>query len=286
MSINKINISSLRVLQLLMLLYNNSYTMQELVDAMKKETNEPCTNFLVSKYINTCRFCGIDIQKLDGKYTLLTIPFGISLSDGDLKVLQDIDTFCRNVPVNRTIRHLNSILGKINQRSDKYFSKIKFEDDDKVAELFEQCLDTGYKIELVYNDAGVEKTCCCEPLELGIEDSLPIFIVSIDGERTRFFRNDVVSIKKMDVKAAKKLETNAVVFKLKNALAKRYTLRPDEKIVNTDFDGTITVLNKTEDKETLLSRLMKYGELCEIESPKNYRKEMLDRISKTLANYQ
>ena len=75
-------------------------------------------------------------------------------------------------------------------------------------------------------------------------------------------------------------------YELKDILAKRYTLRAGERIVATSDDGSINVLNKTEDKKALLHRLLKYGKLCEVMSPRHYKKEMLSIIDKTLENYK
>ena len=61
---HKVSISSMRVLQMLQLLFEKSYTMNELMDAMSELTGEACTNFLISKYINTCRF-SINLLDID-----------------------------------------------------------------------------------------------------------------------------------------------------------------------------------------------------------------------------
>ena len=50
---HKVSISSMRVLQMLQLLFEKSYTMNELMDAMSELTGEACTNFLISKSIKS-----------------------------------------------------------------------------------------------------------------------------------------------------------------------------------------------------------------------------------------
>ena len=66
-TIGKINQASLKVLKILSLLFKKNMTMNELVDAMNDNGLGPCNNFVVSKYINTCKSCGIDIQKINNK---------------------------------------------------------------------------------------------------------------------------------------------------------------------------------------------------------------------------
>ena len=54
-TIGKINQASLKVLKILSLLFEKNMTMNELVDAMNDNGLGPCNNFVVSKYINTCK---------------------------------------------------------------------------------------------------------------------------------------------------------------------------------------------------------------------------------------
>ena len=66
---NKKNISSMQVLKTLQVLLQGNYTMQELVSILNENENEHLfNNSVISKYINTCRYCGIDIQKIHNKY--------------------------------------------------------------------------------------------------------------------------------------------------------------------------------------------------------------------------
>ena len=63
-------------------------------------------------------------------------------------------------------------------------------------------------------------------------------------------------------------------------------MREWEKLETLETDGSKIIVNKGEDLNLLLARLMKYGRECEIVSPKFYKEEMLNRINKTLSNYQ
>ena len=45
------------------------------------------------------------------------------------------------------------------------------------------------------------------------------------------------------------------------------------------------IVNKNEDLGQLVSRMMRYGNECEICSPRFLREEMIERINKTLDNY-
>ena len=276
----------MRVLQMLHLLFQKNYTMNELMEALSEITGEKCSNFLVCKYINTCRFCGIDIQKINGKYTLLKLPFGLNFSDEELKLIADIRHFCSGMRVSKTVRSINSIIKKINQRSDKYYARANVIEDDENIEKFEEAIEKGFKIEFKYTEDGKKHNILCEPLELDYDNDTLGFIVNHNGDRKRVFHADIIEITITSIKASKNMASTAVVFQLKDILAKRYTLKAGERIVDTNLDGSINVLNKSEDKKTLLHRLLKYGNLCEVISPRAYKKEMLSIIDKTLENYK
>lgn len=285
---HKVSISSMRVLQMLQLLFEKSYTMNELMDAMSELTGEACTNFLISKYINTCRFCGIDIQKINGKYTLLKIPFGYLFSEDELVLLNRIADYCSSMRASKTVRNINSVITKINQHSDKYYAKVTIPEDDKRVIAFEEAIARNNKVELIYLEGDEEKNLVCEPYDITYDDEGLCFIVYDDKDSLRIPFMNVLDIKVTKLKNFQKFSHASVTFVLKNVLAKRYTLRPEEKIID-EFDpvtGGMSVLNVTEDKQTLLSRLMKYAELCEVRYPIVYRKEMLNIIDKTLENYK
>ena len=85
----KRNQSSMQVLKTLQLLLEDNYTMSELIEKLNEKEDEPIfNNSVVSKYINTCRHCGIDIPKIHNKYFVANLPFGLDLSVRDLDLLE------------------------------------------------------------------------------------------------------------------------------------------------------------------------------------------------------
>ncbi len=282
---NKINVSSLRVLQMLQLLFEKSYSMNELTQALSEISGERCTNFLLSKYINTCRFCGIDIRKIDGKYTLLKLPFGIEFSDSVLDLFEKINEYSSKMRLGKNVRAYNSLIAKINRQSGRYYAKVEIPEEDKLIKDFEFALENGWKINIKYRNNAAEEEILCEPLEMACDGYKLAVIVNYQGEKKKILYSDIEEITVSDIKSSGNLLSTSVIFTLKNALAKRYTLRPDEKVVGISDDGSITVLNKTEDKQSLLNRLLKYDKMCEVISPRMYRKEMKNLIDKTLKNY-
>ena len=62
-------------------------------------------------------------------------------------------------------------------------------------------------------------------------------------------------------------------------------MREHETLLQSGLPDYIKVANNGEDKDKLLSRLLRYDKYCEILSPKSYRDEMKLMIEKMLENY-
>ena len=85
----KKNNSSLQVLKTYQVLLENAYTMSELVQKLNENEKEPVfNNSVISKYINTCRYCGFNIQKIQNKYHIAESPFNLNLSTEDLEIIE------------------------------------------------------------------------------------------------------------------------------------------------------------------------------------------------------
>jgi hypothetical protein len=75
-----------------------------------------------------------------------------------------------------------------------------------------------------------------------------------------------------------------VEYKLSGGLAQRYTLREHEELLRTGID-CIYIACYSENKDELLSRLLRYDKDCEIIKPQSYREEMRKMLNNMLANY-
>ena len=106
--------------------------------------------------------------------------------------------------------------------------------------------------------------------------------------------NRVYEIPVEDIKSVKQVSDSVsplsvpmtVVYRIKNRLALNYKLRDNENLDKIEDDGSKIIINKGEDLNNLLKRLMKYGTECELVSPKFMREEMIELINKTLSNYK
>ena len=85
----KKNISGMQVIKTLQVLLEGSYTMSELVDILNRnEEDQVFNNNVISKYINTCRYCGFNIIKIHNKYILTKIPFGLEFSLREIELIE------------------------------------------------------------------------------------------------------------------------------------------------------------------------------------------------------
>ena len=94
----KKNLSSIHVLKTLQILLEGDYSMQELIKLLNKnEPNENFNNSVISKYINTCRYIGINIPKINNIYYVADIPFGLELSVTDLDLLNNLQVVIKKM---------------------------------------------------------------------------------------------------------------------------------------------------------------------------------------------
>ena len=84
----KRNISSMQVMKTLQILMEDNYTMTEIIARLNTNEQEAIfNNSVVSKYINTCRYLGIDIPKIHNKYFVASLPFGLDFTDREIDLL-------------------------------------------------------------------------------------------------------------------------------------------------------------------------------------------------------
>ena len=116
----KINSSSIQVIKTLKVLLQGDYTMQELIDTLNEKEPDPVfNNSVISKYINTCRFCGFDIHKIHNKYYVSKIPFGLELSDIDVDIIKSLCAYVQDEMSSRNASLINSFFDKIRRFSNR-----------------------------------------------------------------------------------------------------------------------------------------------------------------------
>lgn len=278
----KLNISSLQVLKTLLRLFEDNYTMSELVTILNNAEKYPVfNNTVILKYINTLRFCGFNISKVNNRYYLLKIPFGIDLSNKDFEYFEYLNHIVQTRMSKKNNMIFNEFIERLNKYSNKGLVKFKEENSKIIFEDFENAIRDRRTVTFILKN---KKTIDCIPIRL-INDKKPVqFLVSEKGKEKLISSNTVAAINTTSFKYHENFTQQVVLFKITGGLAKRYTLRDTEQLVEKK-DDFIIVSNPNEPKEILLNRLLKYDYCCEIISPKTYRKDMLELLNATLKNY-
>jgi len=279
---SKQNISSLNVLKTLQVLLDGSYTMNELIDILNATEDETIfNNSIVSKYINTCRMCGIEIPKIQNKYYVAKIPFGMELSNEEIDLLEILQDIAHQEMSSVEFTMFDNLIEKINKYSNKKLTNIQNEQKHTSFELFERAITNKHKVKLMFkNQAEIIGI----PIKIIDAKNKSFFYIYTNGRNRMIDVNRLSGIQETNERFIQTFSDQTVVFELKGALAKRYAHRENETI-ELNNNGTITVINRGENKEVLLSRLLRYDNQCKILSPKSYKEDFKAIIDQTLKNY-
>ena len=278
----KKNLSSIQVIKTLKLLMQGDYSMNELVELLNQNEEEPIfNNSVISKYINTCRFCGIQIPKVKNKYYVAKLPFGLELTPIDTDLLNNLKFVIENDFAKKWGLVFNKFAEKLNRYSNTDIQTVNKDNFKLSYELFERAVSQKRKIKLIFKNRLEQE---CIPISISHARGKNFFIVF--NKRIRQIDiNRLLEIQVTDNRYNEVFDGNqTVIYKLRGGLAKRYEARENE-IIEQNSDGTITVTNRNENKEYLLSRLLRYDDKCEILQPKYFREEMKALLDDMLKNY-
>ena len=278
----KRNISSMQVLKTLQVLLEDNYTMAELIKELNKNEKEPLfNNSVISKYIITCRFCGIDIPKIHNRYFVSSLPFGLDLTPRDEDLLDKLGDVAKERFSKKQNKIFGQLIEKISKYSNKRIMRVEKGTAQQTYKMFNDAMDECRKIRLMYKTREILE---CIPLGIVQHKGRTFFNVS-DENKEKLVCEDRIS--GIEITSQKYIANSAVanvVFVLKGELAKRYEARENE-VVTENPDKTLRVVNSGENKDILLARLLRYDTCCEILSPESYRLEMKKILDDTLRNY-
>lgn len=293
-----------RVLETLKFLYKTNASIQDIINYFEKidPNNRVYTNEVILKYINTLKVAGFSIIKEKDKYVLLNYPNPIDFDKNDLRAIHLIEKFANLLPEERIKAEVNQFLQELQKRysdNTKLLSHnvekpdfINFKMDyskylNQIKEYEKYCLD-GHKIKIIYkNKSCTETSVMVEPKEIRyIKNKVYLSIYNpVSAQISDINLNHIIKIEQLPLKSNLGTILSSVTFKLKDRLAKVYKLKESEKLLQMEPDGSIIILNQHEDRILLLKRLMRYGDNCEVISPKSLREEMKCLIRATLNNY-
>ena len=279
----KINIASLQVMKTLLALLENNFSMQELIVYLnKKEKEAVFNNNVLSKYINTCRACGVVIPKIQNKYIIAKMPFGLNLSVDDVDLLIQMQKICRESFSQKINNGFNTFIKNINKYSNKTILKVQKETINISYEVFEKAIIEERKIRLTFK---TKSSIECIPLSITTHQKRTYFRIKENNIEKSIAVDKIIGIEILnEMFKTPDYEHNQAIFEVRGALAHRYNLRENEILLRQD-NNAITIENTGEDMNLLLSRLLRYDSLCEVKAPATYRTKIIKIINDTLANY-
>lgn len=278
----KRNLSSMQVLKTLLVLMEGNYTMNELTDKLNKDEASPIFNHsVISKYINTCRYLGIDIPKIHNKYFVASLPFGLNLDLRDLELFENLQNIAKEILPEKSLNIFTSFINKLAKYSNKQLVRADRQVPHKAIEMFDRAIQEKRKINLMFKN---NTKITCIPVGIVENKGKTFFNIHLEEKEKLYVLDNIVGIEVLPQRFAKNYTGQVVVYTLTGNLAKRYELRENEQLISKEQDS-ITISNKGENKEILFSRLLRYDSSCEILHPKHYREEMKQLLNDMLKNY-
>ncbi len=294
--------TGLRILEVLKILLEKNLSKIELIEKLKE--NDSVENVYSQeaflKYFNTFELSGLKLNKFQGKYSLNNALLKTNLSKKEQEML---------------IFLINSIT-KLNNKSEEeimknFFLKIdKYVDIDLNNELnnianketsiqnsnirnniiatLKNLIYEEQRVNITYKKKdNTEETDTFELKEI-IEKDNCIYIVCYSpllGRNRKININSIKSLNQLPQKISGVCYLNSIVFEVYGRLASLYRLKPSEKVI--DFSNNhLTISNTEEDKDSLLLRLLKYGENCKIIRPKSLQEEFINLTNDILKNLE
>lgn len=300
----KISDTSTRVLETLKFLSQHKASIQDIIRyfELKDPNNRVYTNEVILKYINTLKVFGYKFKKEKDKYVMLNTPIQFEFDEKDLKAIWLMKNFSQMLPEEKIKNEAHKFLQDLERRFSEQTKllaqgfitpqNLNLEDiytrfSSKISVYEQYCMDRQ-KLKITYEDRHESNiSVTVEPNEIKYKGSDVYFRVynPLSAEIQDINFESIIEIKQLPQKSNAINMHSSVTFKLKDRLAKAYRLHDGEKLLKLEDDGSIVILNQQEDRILLLKRLMRYGENCELISPKRLRADMINMITSTLNNY-
>lgn len=290
-----------RILFLLSLLSKNDLTIKQIEQNFVKNEYIPkeIRKETLLKYIKTLNHSGYKIEKNGNKYTIKEYPTKLNLSNSSINTLIQLQKFIQglyrhklSVDYSEFIDHLSKYLSKEKQNK---ISKLKNNNKDIFKEYLhykdilttiDDYINRGRKLEITTTS---QKKILLDSPELDYYDK-EIYLSGYNKKTKELTSIPVEIITKINLSSQVSSKINiypSITFKLKGKLSHNYKLKTNEKILSYDKEKQeLIILNTKEDKNLLFRRIIRYGLLCEIQSPKYIKEEFKEFISQMRKNYQ
>ena len=277
----KFNIASYKVLKTLLCLFQDNLSMQELISQLELSGYGPYNNYIVSKYINTLKCCGIDIQKINNKYCIINFPIGLKFSSLDTQLLYNIKTKTEKLTTNNMRYTINKLFDKLHLSFYKSGTGLLSSSNACTIKNLEHAYKSNSEIIISNND---DKKISGFVRGIRIIDGKYYFIFANKKGTEQINPDNICHIEFLEKKVQTDYLPSSVTYELYGRLSKKYQLRENERIIKYNEDS-IVILNKYEEQDELLQRLLRYDCYCKVISPIEFVNKFKTVINGALSNY-
>jgi hypothetical protein len=257
----------------------------------------------LNKYLNTLKIFGIQVKKDKNRYYLLSTPYKIDLTGEDLRAVEIFKAYIKLMPESKAKTHFEQFLKNLELRysesTQELSNSIRY--DDIAGSLFystefgsaqirqcEKYCENKFKLNITYinKENEEQQLMFCSPIEVKYQKrKICLSVYKQDGCVVDIPLDIIRRIDQLPTLAANNPQPATVIFKIKGRLNKNYRLRDWETLMEVEPNGDLVIVNKNEDFDVLLRRLMRYGRFCTVSSPKTLRTKMKELIEETLSQY-
>lgn len=301
----KYNDCCIKLFEFIKMLYEDDVELKTVLNLISdgKYDGTSNTHVTLNKYLNALKIFGIKIKKIKGKYHLNSSLYKMKFTFDDLKSITLLKQALEIMPDGKNKTNFQKFIRALEIRYDENTKSIVQINSatktlhptfaqSKMVEQIKQCekyCQDNQKLEIIFTtEKGEEINLLCSPLEQ-IYQKRKIGLKVLGNNGTRIYEipfENIKSVKQLPISSSSQSIPTTVVYKIKNRLAQNYKIRDWERVENFETDGSYIIVNKNEDLDLLIKRLMRYGKECEIISPKFLKEEMINRIDLTLENYK
>ncbi len=265
---------------------NKKFTVDELVEYLNQQCDISIKNLTVLKYLRTMKKLNYKFTKEKKVYYLISTPFDL-----------DIDSSLINKFFGNYLRIMDKYDNYSQERAKMIYSKIspflKIQNINSLNKKYYSAEKKKYAIPEIFISICKDKTRI--KIEYNVDNQISIFviepneIVSNNGEYFIYALNlkkriyelfnikNIISVERLNEKNKFQYKKEKVLLQLTGTLAKSYTRKKDEKLIQKNKNGTI-IMMYFYDREMFFRRILRYQTSCKIIAPKFLKKEYLEFI--------
>lgn len=283
----KISDTTKRVALLLKELIKRPLSYDDMLKLFSENGEKPVyTTEVLNKYINTLRTLGLQIKRIDGKYTLLTFLYQLVLSKQETEVFNNIETSILKYGTDKNIKCFLGLKKKIlkffdanSQREiNNYVEQVLTTPLGLKIKMFEKICDDELTVKIKYNGEIIT----AEPRQILFSDN-KIYFECLDTKKIEIRKLPIQKVSLILQQPAKNkniMMASSVVYEIMGRLAQNYILKEGESIIFQNDEKKV-IKAENEDYELLIKRLIRYKNNCKIIKPvkfRDYFEKYTDRI--------